>query len=247
MSHTSGVSLVHFLAVPPVSSLIATDAPTPPITAGFVTAAPWNFGFSVDQLLEELVVVGSDDRDVRLACRLERVHDGVVDPRRPDSVDLHAGVEDVEHLLAARCERPAGEGLLHDLDLRIVLQRLLEALVPVGVGRDAGDAAHLDHVALAADLLEQPDRAEPAVRDLVVGDVVGLRRGDCWSTDDDLTPRAAACATTALSALALDGLMMIAFAPAEIRLRMSAICSAGPPLRFATLTSETCRSRAPAP
>src|SRR4051794_4306528 len=30
--------------------------------------------------------------------------------------------------------------------------------------------------------------------------------------------------------------MMIAFAPAEIRLRMSAICSAGPPFLFATIT-----------
>ena len=49
-------------------------------------------------------------------------------------------------------------------------------------------------------------------------------------------PRAAACAITALSALPLDGLMMIALAPAEIRLRMSAICSAGPPFRFATMT-----------
>ena len=39
-----------------------------------------------------------------------------------------------------------------------------------------------------------------------------------------------------MSALPLDGLMMIAFAPAEIRLRISAICSAGPPLRFATIT-----------
>ena len=60
-----------------------------------------------------------------------------------------------------------------------------------------------------------------------------------WSTETILTPRAAAWATTALSALALDGLMMIASAPAEIRLRMSEICSAGPPLRLATLTSET--------
>ena len=60
-----------------------------------------------------------------------------------------------------------------------------------------------------------------------------------WSTDTILTPRAAAWATTALSAFALDGLMMIAFAPAEIRLRMSAICSAGPPLRLATITFET--------
>ena len=60
-----------------------------------------------------------------------------------------------------------------------------------------------------------------------------------WSTETTSTPRAAACATTALSALALDGLMMIAFAPAEIRLRMSAICSAGPPLRLATMTLQT--------
>ena len=33
--------------------------------------------------------------------------------------------------------------------------------------------------------------------------------------------------------------MMIALAPAEIRLRMSAFCSAGPPFRFATITFET--------
>jgi hypothetical protein len=39
-----------------------------------------------------------------------------------------------------------------------------------------------------------------------------------------------------LSAFGLDGLMMMALAPAEIRLRMSALCSAGPPLRLATTT-----------
>src|SRR3954454_16973714 len=57
-----------------------------------------------------------------------------------------------------------------------------------------------------------------------------------WSTDTTLMPREAACEMTELSAVALDGLMMMAFAPAEIRLRMSAVCSAGPPLRFATTT-----------
>src|SRR5690242_20867495 len=41
---------------------------------------------------------------------------------------------------------------------------------------------------------------------------------------------------TLLSAVELDGLMMIAFAPAEMRLRMSAACSAGPPFRSATIT-----------
>ena len=44
---------------------------------------------------------------------------------------------------------------------------------------------------------------------------------------------------TGLSASRSDGLMMIAFAPAEMRLRMSAICSDGPPLRLATITFET--------
>jgi hypothetical protein len=45
MSQTCGVSFTHFCTVPPPSTLIATAAPTPPIVAGFVTAAPWNFGF----------------------------------------------------------------------------------------------------------------------------------------------------------------------------------------------------------
>ena len=175
MSQTCGVSLTHFGTVPPPSTLIATAAPTPPIVAGFVTAAPWNFGFRVDQLLEEPVVVGAHDRHVRLAGGLERVDDRVVDPGRPDAVDLHAGVEDVEHLLPAGRERPAGERLLDDLDARVLLQRLQEARVAVGVGRHAGDAAHLDDVALAAELLEQPLGAEAAVRDLVVRHVVGLR------------------------------------------------------------------------
>src|SRR5829696_5826510 len=56
------------------------------------------------------------------------------------------------------------------------------------------------------------------------------------STEMIFTPRAAAWAMAAFSAVGLDGLTMIAFAPAEIRLRMSAFCSAGPPLRFATTT-----------
>src|SRR5829696_8558619 len=57
-----------------------------------------------------------------------------------------------------------------------------------------------------------------------------------WSIETTLIPRAAACWITGLSAVALEGLMMIAFAPAEIRLRMSALCSAGPPFLFATIT-----------
>src|SRR5277367_5147818 len=44
---------------------------------------------------------------------------------------------------------------------------------------------------------------------------------------------------TGFSASRSEGLMMMMFAPAEIRLRMSAICSDGPPLRLATITFET--------
>src|SRR5947208_7413670 len=52
-------------------------------------------------------------------------------------------------------------------------------------------------------------------------------------------PRAAACAITLFRALGLDGLTTIAFAPAEMRFRRSAFCSAGPPFRFATFTELT--------
>src|SRR5439155_7576963 len=52
-------------------------------------------------------------------------------------------------------------------------------------------------------------------------------------------PLAAACLITGLSASRSDGLTMIALTPAEIRLRRSAICSDGPPLRLATTTLET--------
>src|SRR5439155_199834 len=72
--------------------------------------------------------------------------------------------------------------------------------------------------------------------------VVGARRPDAvtrWSTEMILTPFAAACAITPFSALGLAGLMMIAFAPAEMRLRMSAIWPAGSVSRFARTTFET--------
>ena len=44
---------------------------------------------------------------------------------------------------------------------------------------------------------------------------------------------------TGFSASLLDGSTMIAFAPAEIRLRRSEICSGGPPLRLARMTFDT--------
>jgi len=86
-------------------------------------------------------------------------------------------------------------------------------------------------------LLEQPRCAEAAVRDLVALWACGAVTR--WSTDTTFTPRDAAWAITAFSAFGLDGLTTIAFAPAEIRLRRSAFCSAGPPFRFATLTELT--------
>ena len=48
-----------------------------------------------------------------------------------------------------------------------------------------------------------------------------------------------ACLITGSSALRSDGLTMMMLTPAEIRLRRSAICSDGPPLRLARMTLET--------
>ena len=56
----------------------------------------------------------------------------------------------------------------------------------VGIRRNAGDSPHLDHVALAAELLEQPGRAKAAVRDLVVRRVVGLWRSHALVDGHDL-------------------------------------------------------------
>src|SRR5258705_5478793 len=106
-----------------------------------------------EHLMQELVVVRTDDRDERLAGRLERGDDRVIGTGVPDAVDLDARVEDVEHLLAGRREVPAHEGRLDDLDARVLLQSLVEARVAIGVGGDAGNAAHLDDVALATELL----------------------------------------------------------------------------------------------
>src|SRR6266511_4019745 len=49
-------------------------------------------------------------------------------------------------------------------------------------------------------------------------------------------PLSFACLMTGLSFSRSDGLTMIALKPCEMRLRRSAICSVGPPLRLATTT-----------
>jgi hypothetical protein len=56
-------------------------------------------------------------------------------------------------------------------------RRALEAAVPVVVGRSPCRAAHVDHVPLAADLLEEPLGAEVGVLLLVVRDDVGRGLG----------------------------------------------------------------------
>ncbi len=81
-------------------------------------------------------------------------------------------------------------------------------------------------VALAAHLLGEPLAAELAVLLLVVGDDVDVGRVDGLVDGDDLRCRAAwPRRSPSSSAVASAGLMMIAFAPDEIRLRIAAICS----------------------
>jgi hypothetical protein len=109
----------------------------------------------------------------------------------------------------------------------------------IGVGGHAIDAAHFHDIALAVQLLEQPGRAGLAIGDLIVRQDIGFGRGNGLVDGTTTMPLSAACLITGLSASRSDGLTMIALTPAEIRLRKSAICSAGPPLRLATITFET--------
>src|ERR687893_767175 len=60
-----------------------------------------------------------------------------------------------------------------------------------------------------------------------------------WSTETIFTSRRLASEMTELSAVASAGLMMIAFAPEEIRLRMAAICSGAAPFWLDTSTFST--------
>ena len=115
----------------------------------------------------------------------QRVDDHVVDAGGPDAVERRAGGDVVEDLLLALILLPAGEDLMRDLHVRELGERALEALVAIAVGRGAGGAAHIDDVALAADLLEQPLGAEIGVFFLVVRDDVGRRLGDGLVDGDD--------------------------------------------------------------
>ena len=74
------------------------------------------------------------------------------------------------------CCQPVND-FVHDLDVGILCERAIEALSRSLVGRGAGRAAHIDDVALAAELLEQPFGAEVGVVLLVVRDHVGRRLG----------------------------------------------------------------------
>src|SRR4029450_3297343 len=122
-------------------------------------------------------------RDRLLADGLEGVDHRVVDARGPDAVVV-PGVQLLHGDVAALGEVPAGEDLLQ-LDTRVLGHDLLEALVTVGVGRHAVDPAHVQDVALAAELVGQPLRPQAAVGDLVVGGHIGRRLRDRLVDGDD--------------------------------------------------------------
>ena len=103
----------------------------------------------------------------------------------------------------------------------IVLEDVLEADVAVGVGRVAGDAAHVVDVARAAELVEQPLGAELGVLDLVVVEVVGVGVGDVGVDRDGLDAGCLASSRAGLRPSGLFGLKTIASTPAAIRSRMS--------------------------
>src|SRR3954451_14593748 len=140
----------------------------------------------VQQLLDEACVVRADDRH-DLVGALERVDDDVVDTRRPDAVERLPGREERVDLLDRGRLLPARLDFGDDLDARVLGEGSLEALVAVGVRGRAGGAAHVDDVALAVELLEQPLAAEVAVLLLVVGHEVraGLRDGLVDRDDGD--------------------------------------------------------------
>ena len=81
-------------------------------------------------------------------------------------------------MLGGFVRRPAGEDGRDHLDVGIVLQRFGEAFVAIRVGGHPVDAAHLDDIALAAELLEQRLGAKLAVGLLIIGHDIGG-----WSVD----------------------------------------------------------------
>ena len=96
----------------PSSSLIATAAPAPPIVAGFVTAAACSFGYCASIWCRNSLLSAPTIGTSGLPAVLNALDHGVVGAGVPDAVDLHARVQDVEHLLAGRREVPAHEDRL---------------------------------------------------------------------------------------------------------------------------------------
>src|SRR5690606_22662767 len=100
----------------------------------------------------------------------------------PDAVDalVLAGGDEVVDQLGGRRRVPTGVdtfGAGNHLDVRVLLQRHVEADVAVVVGRVAGEAPHVVDDTFAAQLLEQPLGAEIGVLHLVVVQVVGVLVG----------------------------------------------------------------------
>ena len=150
-----------------------------------------------------------------------------------------AGGDEVEDLLLALVLLPAGEHLVRDVDVRELGERALEAFVAVAVGRRAGRAAHVDDVALAADLLEQPLGTEIGVLLLVIRDDVGRRLGDGLVDRHDDDPGLGRFLDARLMPSGSAGLTTMALTPAPIRLRMSSSCPAASVFRCAMLSDST--------
>src|SRR6516225_11183631 len=127
----------------------------------------------IDLLAHEAVVIGADHRHIFKVRGLVGIDDGFINARSPDTIDLFTGADQVFRFLRALVRRPAGEDRCHDLDIGILLERLSEALVAVGVGRHAVNAAHLHDIALAAELREQSLSPQATVGGLVIGYNIG--------------------------------------------------------------------------
>src|SRR5450759_5141219 len=127
--------------------------------------------------------VGIGDRHEWLVGGLDGVNDLLAHARRPDALDLVvlAALDEVVGQLGRLGGIPAGEHAVRgrdDLDVRVLLEDVLEPDVAVVVGRVAGETARVPDRAGATHLVEQPLGAELGVLHLVVGQVPGVRVGD---------------------------------------------------------------------
>src|SRR5215471_20365029 len=139
----------------------------------------------IDLLAHEAVVVGANHRHILNISGFVGIDDGFINARGPDSIDLLTGADQILRFLRALVKGPAGEDRRHDLDVGILLERLSEALVAVGVGGHAVDATQLRDIALAAELLEQSLGSQATVGGLVIGYNIGRGGVNCLVHSDN--------------------------------------------------------------